>query len=281
MENDKMSFFEHLGELRRRLLWIVVILFAVFIIVFNYSELLLKGLMFPMRNELVFHLKSPYAHFVPKATKVTNLVFLEPAEAFWMHIKLSMMAAFFISFPLILGQIWMFISPGLHKKEKKYVLPFISAGTILFISGMAFCFLIVLPFALGFLLTYKTESLTPMISIGNYVDFMLKFLLAFGLIFELPIAIVSLARFGIVTPEKLAKSRRYAIVIAFIAAGILTPTPDAFNQTLMAVPIIVLYEVGIIAAKLMFPKKRDEDTKDGEAVKDEASGSVTMTERKD
>jgi sec-independent protein translocase protein TatC len=250
-----MSFFEHLGELRKRVMITVVALLLFFIVIFNYSEFLLKGLTFPMRNELVFKLKPPYVDFVPKATKALNLVFLEPAEAFWMHIKLSMIAAFFLSIPVILAQIWMFISPGLRSNEKKHVLPFVTAGTVLFVCGMAFCFFIVLPFALGFLLTYKTESLTAMISIGNYVDFTLKFLLAFGLIFELPIAILFLAKLGIVTPEKLAKSRKYAIVIAFIASGILTPTPDAFNQTLMAVPMIVLYEIGILAAKLMFPTK--------------------------
>jgi sec-independent protein translocase protein TatC len=123
--------------------------------------------------------------------------------------------------------------------------------------GALYCFFLVLPFAMGFLLTYKTGSMTPMISVGSYVDFCIKFILAFGLIFELPIAIIFFTRIGVVTPKTLAKNRKYAILIAFIAAAILTPTPDAFNQTLMAIPMIVLYEVGILISRIFVRKKEN------------------------
>jgi sec-independent protein translocase protein TatC len=128
-------------------------------------------------------------------------------------------------------------------------------ASLLFLVGASFCFLFVLPFAMGFLLTYKTESMTPMLSVGNYVDFCLKFILAFGAVFELPIVIVFLTRVGIVSPQTLAKNRKFAILFAFIIAAILTPTPDAFNQTLMAVPIIVLYEAGILVSRLFVRRK--------------------------
>jgi sec-independent protein translocase protein TatC len=127
----------------------------------------------------------------------------------------------------------------------------------LFLAGALFCFVIILPFAMTFLLGYKTGSLTPMITVGSYVDFCMKFILAFGAIFELPLAIIFLARFGIVSPGGLAKNRKYAILFSFIAAAILTPTPDAFNQTLMAVPIIILYEIGILLSRIIYRKKKN------------------------
>ncbi|HLA00974.1 MAG TPA: twin-arginine translocase subunit TatC, partial [Thermodesulfovibrionales bacterium] len=132
---------------------------------------------------------------------------------------------------------------------------FVFITTTFFIVGAAYCFFLVLPFAMGFLLTYKTESMIPMISVEKYVDFCLKFILAFGAIFELPIVIVFFTRMGFVSPKTLAKHRKYAILLAFVVAAILTPTPDVFNQTLMAVPIIVLYEIGILVSRIFVRKK--------------------------
>ncbi|MBF0609339.1 MAG: twin-arginine translocase subunit TatC [Magnetococcales bacterium] len=260
-----MSFFDHLGELRQRLLITFGAVIGVFIFTFNYSEELLKFLMFPMEKELVLAFKSPVVSFVSKNLKNISLVFLQPAEAFWMHLKIAMMAAVVIAMPVALAQVWLFVSPGLLPNERKFALPFVVSGCVLFLMGAAFCFFVILPFALGFLLTYKTQSLTAMISIGSYVDFNIKFLLAFGLVFELPIVILFLTRFGFVTPEKLARSRKYAAVCAFIISGILTPTPDAFNQMLMAVPMIVLYEIGIIASKIIFPKSKEIAVVQGDA----------------
>ena len=139
--------------------------------------------------------------------------------------------------------------PGVECKEKKYVVPFIVTATFLFLIGAAFCFTIILPFALTFLLGYKVEHMAPKLSVGSYMDFCLKFILAFGVIFELPLVIILLVRFGMVTPEQLAKQRRYAVLLAFIAGAVLTPTPDVFDQTLMALPIIVLYEIGILVSR--------------------------------
>ncbi|MBI3592221.1 MAG: twin-arginine translocase subunit TatC [Nitrospirae bacterium] len=257
MEEERMPLTEHLGELRKRIIISLVALFITFVIAFNYSEEIFRFVMFPLKYSLDFSVKNMHVHFVPQdKLQNTKLVFLAPAEAFWMNLKVAFVAGLILALPAIFHQLWRFISPGLLQKEKKYVLPFIFSATALFLMGAAFCFFIVLPFAMSFLLTYKVgDFLMPMLSVGHYVDFCLKFILAFGAIFELPMVIIFLTKMGIVTPQGLARNRKYAVLIAFIAAGILTPTPDAFNQTLMAVPIILLYELGIWISPLFVTKK--------------------------
>ncbi|MBF0473176.1 MAG: twin-arginine translocase subunit TatC [Nitrospirae bacterium] len=255
-EEQKMPFMSHLSELRTRIMICLGSIMVCFCVTFTYSEELFNFMLLPLKKDLVFQLTRPFLHFIDRPGAVVSLVFLEPAEAFWMQLKVAMIAGVIISIPIILMQLWLFIAPGLKQAERKYLLPFIIAGTGLFSMGATFCFLVILPFALSFLLTYKTASLTPMLSVGHYVDFILKFVLAFGIVFELPIVLLLLTRLGVITPKKLAQNRKYAIVIAFIAAGILTPTPDAFNQTLMAVPIIMLYEIGIIASRIFYVEKK-------------------------
>lgn len=257
MEDEKLPITEHLGELRNRIFISLGTFIVVFMISFSFSEDIFSLIVFPLKYNLVFSLENPYLQFIPQdKLGSTKLVFLAPAEALWMSIKISMVAALIFGLPVFLYQIWGFVSPGLMKHEKKYLIPFIFSSTLLFLIGASFCFFIVLPFAMSFLLTYGVgDILIPMLSVGMYVDFCLKFILAFGLIFELPIVIIFLTKMGIVTPEFLANNRKYAILIAFILAAILTPTPDAFNQTLMAVPIIILYEVGIWLSKLFKRKE--------------------------
>jgi len=252
-----MSFLEHLGDLRRKITVSLIATCVTFVITFNYSEQILKILMFPLRYSLDFSVRKMYIYFAPQdKLHNTKLVFLAPAEGFWMNMKIALVAALILALPIIFQQLWSFISPALHRKEKKYVIPFVLMATSLFLVGAGFCFFIVLPFAMGFLLTYKIgDFMMPMLSVGQYIDFCLKFLLAFGIVFELPIFIVFATRMGLVTTKTLAKNRRYAILIAFIVAAILTPTPDAFNQTLMAVPMIILYEVGILVSRILIRKK--------------------------
>ncbi len=252
-----MSFLEHLGDLRRKITVSLIAICITFVITFNYSEYILKFLMFPLRYNLDFSVKKMYMYFVPQdKLHNTKLVFLGPAEGFWMNMKIALVTALLIALPILFQQLWSFISPGLHIKEKKYVVPFIFIATVLFLVGAAFCFFIVLPFAMGFLLTYKIgDFMMPMLSVGQYVDFCLKFILAFGIVFELPIFVVFATRMGFVTTKTLAKNRKYAILIAFIVAAFLTPTPDVFNQTLMAVPMIILYEVGILVSRILIRKK--------------------------
>lgn len=262
MEDEKLPITEHLGELRKRIFVSLATLFIGFLIAFNFSEEIFNFLILPLKYNLVLSFENPYLEFLPQdKLEGTKLVFLAPAEALWMSIKISIVAAVILGLPVFLYQMWRFISPGLMAHEKKYIVPFIFSSTTLFLIGSAFCFFVVLPFAISFLLGYKVgDVLVPMLSVGMYIDFCLKFILAFGLIFELPIVIIFLTKMGIVTPKFLAKNRKYAILIAFILAAILTPTPDAFNQTLMAVPIFILYEAGIWLSKLF--KRKDTTLKE-------------------
>ncbi len=249
--DKKLSFTEHLGELRQRIVVSLIAVLIGFVICFYYSEYLFRMLTLPLHSTLNFSMRAPFVTFKDTGKSDLTLVFLAPAEALWMHFKLALICGAIITSPVIFYELWKFVSPGLLTKEKKYVLPFVIIATSLFLIGALFCFIIILPYAINFLLTYKTESVKPMLSVGNYVDFCLKFILAFGAIFELPVAIVFLTKMGIVTTDFLAKNRKYAILLAFIAAAILTPTPDAFNQTLMALPIILLYEAGIWASRIL------------------------------
>lgn len=237
VDESKMSFMEHLGELRTRIVRSLLALLVGLAIALPFSQRIMDYLAKPARET---------GH---------NLVFLALTEAFWVQMKIGLIVGLFIAAPGILWQVWRFISPGLHRHEKKYAVPFVVVGSLLFIGGGAFALRVVTPFAIQFLLSYERPGLQAMISIGSYVDFLLKFTVAFGLVFELPLALTILARMGVVTPKMLAKNRKYAILGAFIAAAILTPTPDVFNQTLMAGPLIVLYEVGIVCARI-FGRKR-------------------------
>jgi sec-independent protein translocase protein TatC len=230
--DDRMPFMEHLGELRVRIMRALYGLLAGTVIALPFSERITDWLARPVT-------KLGY-----------ELVFTAPAEAFWVQMKVGLIAGVFIASPVILWQVWAFVSPGLHQHERKYAVPFVLIGSVMFILGGAFSLYIVTPYALNFLLSYARPGLKPMITIQNHVDFLLKFTLAFGVVFELPLALTLLARMGVVSARMLAKNRKYAILGAFIAGAILTPTPDAFNQAMMAGPLIILYEVGIVSARL-------------------------------
>jgi sec-independent protein translocase protein TatC len=147
--------------------------------------------------------------------------------------------------------VWAFVAPGLHRHEKKYAAPFVIIGSLMFVAGGAFALFVVTPYALNFLLGFARPGvLRPMITLQNHIDFLLRFTLAFGLVFELPLALTLLARMGVVNARSLARHRKYAMLGAFVVAAILTPTPDAFNQAMMAGPLIVLYEIGIVSARI-------------------------------
>jgi len=227
---------EHLGELRTRIMRSLYALLAGLAIALPFSQQIMDYLAKPARDT---------GH---------NLVFLALTEAFWVQMKIGLIAGLFIASPAIFWQVWRFISPGLHGHERKYAAPFVVIGSLLFLGGGAFALKVVTPFAIQFLLSYERPGLQAMISIGSYIDFLLKFTVAFGAVFELPLIITILARMGVVNAKMLARNRKYAILGAFIAAAILTPTPDMFNQALMAGPLIVLYEVGILCARI-FGKK--------------------------
>jgi sec-independent protein translocase protein TatC len=235
--DDKMPFMEHLGELRVRIMRGLYALLVGLVIAFPFSQRITDFLAQPVT-------KLGY-----------KLVFTAPAEAFWVQMKVALITGLFISAPAILWQVWAFIAPGLHQHERKYAAPFVIVGSLMFLAGGAFALLVVTPYAMAFLLSYARETLQPMITLENHIGFLLKFTLAFGLVFELPLILTLLSRMGVVTPKMLARNRKYAILGAFIASAILTPTPDAFNQSLMAGPLIILYEVGIVCARV-FGRRR-------------------------
>ena len=230
--DDKMPFLEHLGELRTRIVRALIALLVGTLIGLPFSQYLIDWLAKPV-TRLGY-----------------ELVFTAPAEAFWVQMKVGIIAGLFVAAPAILWQVWGFVAPGLHTHEKKYAVPFVLIGSLLFIIGGAFSLFVVTPYALTFLLGYARPGLKPMITIENHIDFLLKFTLAFGAVFELPLIITLAARMGLVTAKVLAKNRKYAILGAFVIGAVLTPTPDAFNQALMAGPLIILYEVGIVCARL-------------------------------
>ena len=235
--SDKMPFMEHLGELRVRIVRSLIAVLVGLVISFPFAQKVVDWLSRPIQQT------------------GNTLVFLAVTEAFWVQMKVALFVGLFIAAPAILYQVWAFVAPGLYGHEKKYAAPFVIIGSLLFIGGGAFSLLVVTPNAVKFLLSYSRPGLQPMISIGSYIDFLLKFTLAFGAVFEVPLAMTLASRMGLVTPKQLAKNRKYAVLGAFIAAAVLTPTPDIVNQSLMAGPIIVLYEIGIVAARL-FGRRR-------------------------
>jgi sec-independent protein translocase protein TatC len=235
----KMSFMEHLGELRTRIMWALGSAAVGLVIAFFVTDFAMRFISRPLAKLNI------------------ELVFTSPTEAFWTWMKVAMVLAIFISMPAILYQVWTFVSPGLHAHEKKYAAPFIIVGSLLFLIGGAFAMLVIIPYASNFLVTFGQEKgWKPMITVASYTDFVIKFTLAFGLVFELPVVITVLAVIGVVTPQFLSKNRKYAILVNFIVAAVLTPTPDMINQTLMAGPLCLLYEVGIICARLAVRKRK-------------------------
>ena len=225
-----MSLADHLRELRRCLLWSLAAIGIGTVVAFTFTDALVAWLRRPLHADLIF---------------------LAPAEAFWTDLKVSIVAGLFLVLPVVLYQVWRFIMPGLLSAERRYLLPFLTLSYLSFVLGVGFCYLVVLPFAFQFLIGYGVaHGYTPQISVGLYMDFVLKFFLAFGLIFELPLALTVLSRMGLVTPRMLSRGRKYAVLLAFILGAILTPTPDVFNQAIMAGVLVVLYEVGILAVRL-------------------------------
>ncbi|MDD5439949.1 MAG: twin-arginine translocase subunit TatC [Candidatus Omnitrophica bacterium] len=229
-----MSLLEHLEELRRR-----IILCLIIVILATVAAYLVSG-------RLIAFLLRP----------IGNVVFTSPDEAFLAYINVSLFAGLVMSCPFILYHIWRFAAGGLRVVEKSYVFIFGPLSLVLFAVGALFGYFVIVPIGIRFLLSFAGASITPMISIGKYLAFTCSLTLAFGITFELPLAILFLTKLGLVTPRFLAKKRRYAILVIFIVSAILTP-PDVMSQFLMAGPLVVLYELSILLSRFVYRAPAD------------------------
>ncbi|MGQ0695611.1 MAG: twin-arginine translocase subunit TatC [Nitrospiraceae bacterium] len=252
LEDKKMPVMEHLVEFQVRLTRAVIGTAIVFVATFFYADVLVKWLRIPLQNMFVPSTLS----WEPTDLPTVPFVFLAPAEALWQNVKVAGLFAVVLATPYIMLEIWRFVVPGLHVQERRFVGPFVCMSMLAFFAGVSFSFFFVLPFALNFLISYGVGAgFIPQLSIAQYVGFALWVLLVFGLIFEVPLAVTLMAKLGWVDAPFLRRYRKWALLGAFIIAAILTPTPDPFNQCLMALPMYVLYEVGIVSAGIFGKKK--------------------------
>ena len=232
------SFISHLIELRNRLLKVVLGLVLVFIC------------LFPFANKIYALLAAPMLAKLPEGGQMIATAVTTP---FFIPMKVAMMAAFVIALPHTLYQIWAFVAPGLYAHEKKLMVPVIAASSLLFLTGMAFAYFAVFPTVFGFIVSSAPAGVAVMTDIAQYLDFVMTLFMAFGLAFEVPIAVVLIARFGWVSIAQLKEARSYVIVGAFVLGAIFTP-PDIISQFMLAIPLWLLYEVGILVAQYTTPK---------------------------
>lgn len=242
-EDHKMSLTEHLMELRIRLTRSLIALAIGFGVCYYYKDFVFNIITKPLTSVLA---------------KNSYLIYTGLTEAFFTYMKIAFFASLIITSPYILYQIWKFISPGLLPGEKKYVVPFVLSSSLLFISGILFGYFIVLPTAFEFFVSFNNDYLKAMLSFKDYLSLFVTFLLGFGVSFELPIFIFFLTKLKIVNATMLSQQRKYAILVIFLVAAVLTPSPDALSQILMAIPLMFLYEVSIFVSK--FAEKKETDS---------------------
>lgn len=260
----------HLFELRKRLGISAISIVIAFFIMFYFHEFLLEWMIAPLNDALIeVGKKSLHA---AEGMVTTNQV----GGAFFVALKVAFFSGILLALPVVLAQIWMFIAPGLYANEKKMLLPFIFGGTIMFAVGVAFAYYIVTPFGFDFLITFGSFKFTPLINIEDYVGFFTKIMFGFGLAFELPVFAYFLGLLGLVDDRQMIAFFKYAVIIIFVVAALLTP-PDVLTQLLMAGPLIVLYGLSILLVKMVNPAPpeeefEDESDEDGVAVLKDALG---------
>jgi len=238
IHDEKMPLTSHLEELRKRLMISMAAILVAFLACWGFSQHIIELVSAPI---------TPW---------VKNLQFDTLTDPFFTHVKASFYTAIFLTFPITLGQIWLFISPALYKKEKTVVWPFLFLSYPLFVGGALFFYFLVFPYAVEFFINFD-KTLVPSLRVGDYLSFTVRLLFVFGFVFEMPLISLLLTRLGMITPEFLSGSRRYAIVIIFVAAAILTP-PDVITQLMLAGPLAVLFEISIIVSRLARPRKKKE-----------------------
>lgn len=258
MTDEQLPFTSHLEELRKRLMISMGAWLVGFIACYSFAE------------KLFFYISEPVRQALPEGS---SLVFINATEPFFTYLKIAAVAGALLALPVIFWQIWAFVAPGLYSHEKYFAVPFVFASCLCFACGTYFGFFYVFPKVFSFLISFGTSvgGVNAMLSMGAYLTLSTRLLLAFGLVFELPVIIFFLARMGVVDYKWLAKQRKFALLVAFIVGAVLTP-PDVFSQTAVALPFIVLYEVGIIVARFFGKKKTVEDEDEEEDKEDTAEG---------
>ncbi|MFH1349783.1 MAG: twin-arginine translocase subunit TatC [Pseudomonadota bacterium] len=251
--DEKQPFLSHLEELRKRLISCAIAVGGGFLISYIFVERLFQILIYPLKAQM------------PKGDR---LIFTNLPEMFLTHLKTAFVTGILLVSPFIFYQLWLFIAPGLYQHERRYVVPFVLFSTILFVGGGLFGYFIVFPFGFKFFLGFANEYVQALPSVKQYFSFAIKLLFAFGLIFELPVVVFFLAKMGVVSTEFLRRNRKYAILLIFIVAAILTP-PDVITQVMMAGPLMFLFEISILISKMAVRKKVEKEEKE-ETVKEGA-----------
>ena len=234
---DRQPFMAHLIEFRDRVLRIFISILVIFAGLFSFSQ------------DLYLYVSEPIREFLPESS---TMIATEVASPFLTPFKLTLVLSMFAAMPYILYQIWAFVAPGLYQREKNIVLPLFFSSVFLFYGGMAFAYYVVFPLVFMFFTSIAPEGISVMPDIRSYLDFVLKLFFAFGLSFEIPIAVVILSWMGVVEPDNLAKKRPYVFVLCFVLGMLLTP-PDIISQTLLAIPMWLLFEIGILFGRLVKP----------------------------
>ena len=245
-EQEKIPFTEHLEELRKRLIICFIAVGIGFVLSYGFKEKLFQILTRPLIRVM---------------QTGDKLIFTGLPEAFFTYLKVAFLSGIILAAPVIFYQFWMFVAPGLYDKEKRLMAPIVFLSTFFFVGGAFFGYFIVFPYGFKFFLGFASEIIQPLPSMREYLGFASKLLLVFGLVFELPLIITFLARLGIVSVSFLKKNRKYALLLFFVGAAILTP-PDVVTQIMMALPLMVLYEISIIGARIFGKKNFEKDDND-------------------
>jgi sec-independent protein translocase protein TatC len=248
IDDKPMPLLDHLMELRRRLIYAL----AAFLVAF--------GISYYFSSNIYYFLAEPLAHVLEhQGMPAPHLIYTQLYEVFFTKIKVAMFGGIFIGFPIIATQIWLFVAPGLYRSEKRALLPFLVASPVLFVMGAALAYYVVFPFAWKFFASFQTPNggggvpIELMPRVSEYLDLVMKLIFAFGVTFQLPVLLTLLAKVGIVSAKSLGRFRRYAYVGMFVIAAILAP-PDVITQCSLALPLILLYEVSVFAARMVEPK---------------------------
>ena len=243
IEDEKIPFTSHLDELRKRLIIAFIAIGVGAAISFAFKEWLFNILVLPL---------------VKVMEEGDTLIFTGLPEAFFTYLKVALLSGIIVASPVIFYEFWMFVAPGLYTKERRLMIPIVLLSSFFFIGGALFGYFIVFPWGFKFFLGFATETIRPLHAMKEYFAFSSKLLLAFGLVFELPLVLTFLAKLGIVSVAFLKKNRKYALLLFFVGSAILTP-PDVVTQVMMALPLMVLYEISIIGAKIFGKKKSEVD----------------------